>query len=192
MSTTLVLTDRDFLVREMDLFDLPQVLTVENQTSAPRWTWQTFLRTFQELGGVGRVIEIGDRIAAFMVYRATREPVEIDVSRLRKLLGTFFPWTAIAWTGGPLRIDLLNLAVAPNWQRQGLGRRLLSELDELLHHPDDAVHALVPETNLGMQLFLRHEGYRATRVLRDYYGGEDAYLMERHPEVPAAVPVTSP
>ena len=42
-----------------------------------------------------------------------------------------------------------------------------------------AVQILVPETNLPLQLFLRAVGYKATRVVRECFDSEDAYLMER-------------
>jgi ribosomal-protein-alanine N-acetyltransferase len=40
----------------------------------------------------------------------------------------------------------------------------------------------VRESNLGAQLFFRMRGFRAVKVLRNYYedSGEDAYLMQFH------------
>ena len=38
----------------------------------------------------------------------------------------------------------------------------------------------VRETNLAAQLFFRHEGFKALKVLRSFYedSGEDAYLLQ--------------
>jgi len=82
----------------------------------------------------------------------------------------------------PLRFEILHIAVAPEHQRLSVGRALLGRFDERLRLPEDCIQATVPESNLSVQLFLRSLGYKALRVLRGYYGDEDAYIMERRRE----------
>ena len=77
------------------------------------------------------------------------------------------------------QFELLHLAVTPEWQRNGIGRVLVQRFEDRLIHPGDSIQATVPESNLPVQLFLRRVGYQAVRVLRGYYGEEDAYVMER-------------
>ena len=77
---------------------------------------------------------------------------------------------------GPDGVTLLNLAVAPYWRRQGIARAMLAKLGE---KPAPLIRATVPESNLPVQLLLRDAGYKAVRVCRGHFNGEDGYLMER-------------
>jgi ribosomal protein S18 acetylase RimI-like enzyme len=97
---------------------------------------------------------------------------------IKKLLGRCGPWSARARTA-PRRVDLLHIAVAPEWQRHGIGRALLEELHQQFPEPGDTLQAKVPETNLPAQLFLRDAEYEAVRVLPGYHDGEDGYVVER-------------
>jgi hypothetical protein len=53
---------------------------------------------------------------------------------------------------------------------------MLAKLGEK-HAP--LIRATVPESNLPVQLLLRDAGYKAVRVCRGHFDGEDGYLMER-------------
>jgi ribosomal-protein-alanine N-acetyltransferase len=87
----------------------------------------------------------------------------------------------LVFRSGPHGFTLLNLAVAPYWRRQGVARAMLKKLDE---KRPPCIEAAVPESNLPAQLLLRSAGYRAVQVLREHFGEEDGYLMERRPGVP--------
>src|SRR3954464_14081522 len=67
-------------------------------------------------------------------------------------------------------LTLLNLAVAPYWRRQGIAAAMLHRLDE---KQPARVRAVVPESNLPVQLLLRHAGYQAVRVRRGNFEEED-------------------
>jgi ribosomal protein S18 acetylase RimI-like enzyme len=82
-------------------------------------------------------------------------------------------------TTKPVSVNLLNIVVAPEWRRQGIGRSMLEILDQGLWRTACSVQILVPESNLPLQLFLRAVGYKAIRVVRECFEAEDAYLMER-------------
>ena len=72
-----------------------------------------------------------------------------------------------------------NIAVAPAWQRRGVGRSLIQSLDAKLAQGYDLIAVWVPETCLALQLLLREAGFRAVRVMRHWFEDEDAYLMEK-------------
>jgi len=75
----------------------------------------------------------------------------------------------------PLQVE--NVAVAPSLRRQGIGRALL----EWIQSQRRDIIADVSERNLIAQLFLRSCGFRAMRVIRDFYrDGADAYQFEFH------------
>jgi ribosomal protein S18 acetylase RimI-like enzyme len=156
--------------------DLPHVLHIEQQASTPRWTLQDFLTVFQSGDTASWVAEISGRVVGFVVYSVTpqvdeEEPVSESEAKARFADGEQTP--------RPVRICLLNIGVAPEWRRRGIGRALLERLNKKLRVTQDCIQAMVPESNLPIQLFLKHSKCRAVRVLRSYYHDEDAYLMER-------------
>lgn len=82
-------------------------------------------------------------------------------------------------------LHILNLAVPPAHRRQGVGTQMIERLkSKLSEHRRTRLHMELRETNLPAQLFLRSQGFRAGRVLRNFYedSGEDAFLFSyRHP-----------
>lgn len=162
--------------RHMEPRDLPQVLRIIERTPAPRWARQDILFHFRSDGISSWVAIAEDQVAGFVVCRVMTAPTPA---------ATVPPDSELVWrtdTGPQQRFELLHLAVAPEWQRGGIGRALLQRFDDRLNHPGDSIRATVPEANLAVQLFLRAVGYKAVRVLRGYYGEEDAFVMERRRE----------
>ncbi len=82
------------------------------------------------------------------------------------------------------RIHVLNLAVAKDYRRCGVGSQMLAKLAaKLTTQRRSRIVLEVRETNLPAQLFFRENGFRAVSVLHGYYADspEDAYLMQfRH------------
>ncbi|MGH7192034.1 MAG: GNAT family N-acetyltransferase [Candidatus Saccharimonadales bacterium] len=80
-------------------------------------------------------------------------------------------------------VHLLNLAVAPDCRRRGIGSRLLSEVTERLSASGRRLVVVLGERNVPAQLFYRAQGFRAVGVLRDFWNGtrDDAYLLEHRP-----------
>jgi ribosomal protein S18 acetylase RimI-like enzyme len=81
-------------------------------------------------------------------------------------------------------IEVENIAVRPDKQRQGLGRGLMGEVARHLLFGQRLV-AFISERNMDAQLFFSHIGFKATRVKREYYAdGADAFVFQykRRPE----------
>jgi ribosomal protein S18 acetylase RimI-like enzyme len=158
--------------------DLPHVLHIAKNLSAGRLALKHFLKVFQSGEAAGWVAEKDGCVVGFLIYTVSPQPAapegEIVSSRSRQLGG---PKSSFV-TKAPC-VNLLNIVVAPEWRRQGIGRSMLEILNQGLWRTASAVQILVPETNLPLQLFLRAVGYKATRVLRECFDAEDAYLMER-------------
>lgn len=75
---------------------------------------------------------------------------------------------------------LLNLAVSPESQRQGVGTQIIERLkDKLDHTRRTSIELVVRERNLPAQKFFRSMGFRAICVVRDHYPDTDesGYLM---------------
>jgi ribosomal-protein-alanine N-acetyltransferase len=155
--------------------DLPQVLPIAKQSAVGDWSQQDFLSIFQSADAAGWVAEVENKIVGFLIYTVTwqAEGAVDESPGATSRHGPDSPSTK------PLRIVLRNLAVAAAWHRRGVGKTLLDRLGQKLRHVGDRVQTTVPEANLPAQLLLRKAGFKATRVLRGYYGGEDGYLMER-------------
>ncbi|MDH5406141.1 MAG: ribosomal protein S18-alanine N-acetyltransferase [Candidatus Aminicenantes bacterium] len=71
---------------------------------------------------------------------------------------------------------LLYLAVDPLYRRRGIGRILVAEARK---HLKKGAHpwAEVRRSNLAAQRFYQSLGFVRERVILNYYGNEDAYIM---------------
>jgi ribosomal protein S18 acetylase RimI-like enzyme len=157
--------------------DLPQVVRISQQTAGLRWTREDFGSALRAIDTVGHVAENAAGVVGFLIYKVQRDydnaPDEV------RRFGNALERRRNKPTLRPLQIDLVNLSVAPEWQRRGIGQAMLAKLDLKIQREPGCIRAMVPETNLAAQLFLRTFGYKAARVLRNYFAGEDGYLMER-------------
>jgi ribosomal-protein-alanine N-acetyltransferase len=80
-----------------------------------------------------------------------------------------------AWTNEGL---IATLAVHPDFQRQGLGRRLLAEAEARLNTP--RVRLTVRASNVAAIALYEQAGYRrAGHAPRYYAHGEDGIVMEK-------------
>ncbi len=74
---------------------------------------------------------------------------------------------------------VLNLCVAPDFRRQGIGAALLSMIENNLGAP--YVTLMVEDKNLGAQALYRGQGYLPVSDLRNYYGrNRHGILMQKH------------
>jgi ribosomal protein S18 acetylase RimI-like enzyme len=158
--------------------DLPHVLEIEQQAPSPRWTLQDFLTVFQSGDTASWVAETGGRVVGFVVYTVVPQ-AEVDKEEAADMPKNRLRFLETEQAPRAVRICLLNIGVAGEWRRRGIGRALLERLNKKLRLPQDCIQALVPETNLPVQLFLKKAQCQATQVLRSYYHEEDAYMMER-------------
>ena len=132
--------------------DLPAVLQIADDCLGLQWTAEDFQECFRSLDTIGKVVEVQGSVIGFLIYQLDRDAHEVVIK---------------------------TIAVAPDWQRHGVGHSMISSLDRKLSQGYERVSAMVPEGNLSLQLLLRSAGFRAVRVLRRYYDDEDAYLMEK-------------
>lgn len=132
--------------------DLPEVLAIEQASFEFPWGEREFADCLSRRNCVGMVAQYGQKIVGYMIYEL-----------------------------GKSRIHLLNLAVAPNYRRKGIGSQMIAKLiSKLTPEQREKIYLEVRESNLPAQLFFRANGFRAVSVLRNYYDDspEDAYLME--------------
>jgi ribosomal protein S18 acetylase RimI-like enzyme len=152
MKTLLQPTAYSATLRWLITADLPAVLQIADDCPSLPWTMEDFQECFRSLDTIGKVVEVQGSVIGFLIYQLDRDAREVVVK---------------------------SIAVAPDWQRHGVGQSMISSLDRKLSQGYERVSAMVPESGLALQLLLRSAGFRAVRVLRRYYGDEDAYLMEK-------------
>lgn len=144
-------------VRWMVRRDFPAVLEIENNCFEFPWREDDFFRCLQQRNCIGMVAEYEKRVVGFMIYEVPKN-----------------------------RIRLLNIATAPEFQRQGVARQMIAKLvGKLDRQGRNRIISEVRETNLPALVFFRSLGFRAVVVLKNYYEkmNEDAYVLQyRLPE----------
>jgi len=139
-------------IRWMIRRDMPEVLKIESECFEFPWSEDDFIRCLRQRNCIGMVAEQDDRVVGFMIY-------ELDKTRLH----------------------VLNFAVGTEARRCGVGSQMLAKLvGKLSAQRRTRITLEVRETNLAAQLFFRASGFRAVRVLREFYEDtpEDAYMMQ--------------
>lgn len=140
-------------VRLMLPSDRRRVLAVERLCFAPglAWSWRGFCQVVGDPSCRAFVAEVPDgQVLGHVAYQRRR--------------GALF---------------VINLAVHPAHRRRGVGRRLVQKVVSKLGPRRDRVAAVVPEGELGAQLFFAAQGFRAEAVLRGVFAGigQDGYEM---------------
>jgi len=139
-------------IRWMIRRDMPEVLAIETANFEFPWSEEDFLQCLRRRNCIGMVAERDGRIVGFMIYELQKS-----------------------------RIHLLNLSVAAEHQRHGIGRQMLNKLiSKLSAQRRNRIVLAVRETNLAAQLFFRANGFRAVSILHGFYDNtpEDAYVMQ--------------
>ena len=129
--------------------DMPEILQIEQGCFAYPWNEEDLLRCLRQRNCIGMVAEHGEKVVGFMIYELHRR-----------------------------RLEILNLAVHPQYHRHGVGAQMVGKLiSKMSSHRRTAVAVCVRETSLPAQLFFRQQEFKAIRVLPGYYedSGEDAY-----------------
>jgi ribosomal-protein-alanine N-acetyltransferase len=138
-------------LRVMVREDLPDVLRIEAASFADPWSQQDFADHLENPDSVALVIERGRSITAYEIF------------------GFRGRW-----------IQLHSCVVHPAFRRDGLGSSLVAHLMRIAaQSAPGGVLVKVPERNVDAQLFFRHCGFRATRVLAAYLrADQDVYVMK--------------
>jgi len=77
---------------------------------------------------------------------------------------------------------IISIAVDPQYRRRGVGKELLEEAIKTLRL--ERVWAEVRKSNLGAQTFYLKLGFQITGLVPNYYGSEDALIVQRTSPAP--------
>ena len=123
---------------------IPRAYAIERTCQAEPWDPDSFERTLRHKSVIGTVAEHRGKVVGYMVY-GFREH----------------------------QIELLRIGVLPAQQRRGVGSEMVARLLTKLR-PDERpqICTIVPEESLGVQLFLRRWGFRATSIAAHHFGDD--------------------
>lgn len=143
-------------IRHYRAADLPQLLEIEKECFRSPWSELEFKQLLIQRNGFIRVVQINQKIVAYVVYRIFKTRVEID-----------------------------SVAVAARYRRLGIGTRLIREIEAKHRSRRDVCECIVSEWNLEAHKFLAAVGFRAIAVASEYFVAEqagspyeDGYLFE--------------
>ena len=122
--------------------DMREILEIEKRSFDHPWTEEEFLCCLRQRNCIGMVYESSRYdIHGYMIYELHKD-----------------------------RLKILNLAVAPEVRRTGIGRAMVTRLiDKLSQQRRTSIECEVSERNLPAQLFLQAAGFRAEEILRTHY-----------------------
>jgi ribosomal-protein-alanine N-acetyltransferase len=77
---------------------------------------------------------------------------------------------------------IISIAVHPQYRGEGIGTRLLQRVMKTPHLKK--VWAEVRRSNQGAQAFYSKMGFQITGMISNYYGNEDALIIQWTPDIP--------
>ncbi len=140
-------------IREMTSEDCAAVAEIEAASFSDPWTKEGFEVALGRSDIAAYVYSPGKKVLAYVI-------LQLD---------------------GP-EVHIMNIAVHPDYRRRGIASECLRFIERMARRRGSLrIDLEVQESNLAAQLLYRKSGYRATRILRDYYPSthEDGYRMVR-------------
>lgn len=138
-------------VRWVVITDLPELCRIEGDNHPLPWNEADFRRALRQRDAVGHVAESVEtgQVVGFVIYQLHARHLEI-----------------------------LNLAVAPDWRGKTVGTQLVKRcVDKLSSYRRTAILVDVRESNLDAQQFFKALGFRAEAVIPEHFDWEDGYRM---------------
>jgi [ribosomal protein S18]-alanine N-acetyltransferase len=143
-------------IRPFSLSDLDSILQIESQ-SFPKspYDWTTFLNLHTLYP------------ETFLVY------VNTNQGQKEEEIGGYIIFTQEG--------HIISIAVHPHYRRQGIGAQLLQRAMKTPRLK--RVWAEVRRSNQGAQAFYAKMGFQITRLVPNYYGNEDALIIQWTPVI---------
>jgi ribosomal-protein-alanine N-acetyltransferase len=141
----------ELLIRPMHAEDLERILEIETVSFASPWTWNHFKEELTKTYGRLRVAISGQRIAGYLITWLIEDELHIA-----------------------------NLAVHPDFRRQGIAEKLVrTVLDEIPHCSLATLE--VRESNSSARRLYEKLGFAIVGIRKKYYEkeGEDALIMSK-------------
>jgi ribosomal-protein-alanine N-acetyltransferase len=146
------------MIRPFLLSDLEKILQIEVQAfpKSP-YDWATFLNLYAVYP------------ETFLVYVDTTCDGEVGKTQSRK--GSILGYIIYSTDG-----HIISIAVHPDHRRRGIGNELLKRA---MNIPNvKKIWAEVRKSNRIAQAFYSHAGFQTTHIVPNYYGNEDALIVQ--------------
>lgn len=126
--------------------DMDRVIEIEEKSFQFAWTEEDFTKCLRQRNCIGMVVELEEQVVGYVVYALDKKMLEV-----------------------------MNLAVDPNYRRQSIGRQIITKLiGKLDGTRRNQIVVRTADFNLNSQLFFRAMGFRCIKVERDAYTEQDA------------------
>ncbi len=137
----------------MEIRDIPQIAHIEQQVEPSPWSETMFVDSIR-VGFLAWVLVHQQEIVGYGLISVVADECEI-----------------------------LNIAVAPSWQRKGFGYELLSQMLEMAYVKGARVcHLEVRQSNVAAQDLYKRLSFKPAGFRKDYYitptGKEDAVTLK--------------
>lgn len=130
--------------------DLPRLVEIDGRSSGTPWSLEDFDACLRCTKANGVVVEVGDRVAGYMMYMMSRD-----------------------------RFVIVAMAVDPCDRRRGCGSRLLEYLKRRVranHDRNRTLECVASDRQVDGHLFLKGAGFLATEVMSHHFGPDhDGY-----------------
>ncbi|WP_237440412.1 ribosomal protein S18-alanine N-acetyltransferase [Alcanivorax sp. DP30] len=141
-------------IRAMELEDLDAVQAIENAAQLTPWSTSHFRDCITNANYLCQVVTRDDDPVAFLILSRILDETHV-----------------------------LNVVVAPAWQRRGIARLMLEQaMDQARKDAMSVMYLEVRESNTGAQVLYRQLGFDVCGVRKNYYrkgdGHENAVLMQ--------------
>lgn len=130
--------------------DLPFMIKIDAQSFNRPWSEEEFRACLAEKKTIGNTIRFNGKVIGFVIFSLYKT-----------------------------RIEVLNIAVAPEYREQGVGGQLILHLKSKLIYHRTSIVLECRESNVTVQTFLRGHGFIATKTNYKAYEDpiEDQYVM---------------
>lgn len=133
-------TQQEIHIRWMIRSDMKCVMSIEEQLFADPWSEDEFVRCLRQRSCIGLVAEFNQQPIGYMIYQLHRD-----------------------------HLSVITIAVQREYQRRGFARRMIAKLVGKLSDKRHSISTVIPDDNLQAQTFFREIGFKAKRILRDYF-----------------------
>ena len=134
-------------IRPIKKFDLKSLMKIERVSFPTPWEESDFRTVLSADRTEGIIVETHSEVVGYMIFHFDKG-----------------------------RYQITSMAVAPHMRRKRIGFAMFEHLVIKLNDRRSAIEATASDSNLESHLFFRSLGFRAEKVLRDFYGpGHDGY-----------------
>lgn len=124
--------------------DMPEILDIENESFRYPWAESDFILSLRQRTVVGKVAEYREKVIGYIIFELNKKYLEV-----------------------------LNIAVHPDFRRQGVGSLLMKDLKNSLGNERSRIKLVAADYNLDAHLFYKSQDFKAVKIVNDYYVTEN-------------------